>query len=91
MTGAEAGFLIFLAPVFLEAGARKMIEKLASRHRGDVFLDVVLLELPGDFGGARDQLADVVAIGADGLVEVAEDGFERDRRRCLEKRAPAEA
>ena len=42
------------------------------------------LELPGDFCGAWNQSADVVAIGIDGFIEIAEQGIEFDAVGFLE-------
>ncbi len=73
---AEGGRLIALSPVFFVTRARKVIEKLLSRHAGLVLEDIVFLEAPGNARGFGKKLADSVTVGTEHLFFVSKNGFQ---------------
>ena len=75
---AGAGSVVASAVIFFVTGAGKIVEKLLLRHGRNVVMDFVPFEHPGDFRGLGDERADVVAVGIEGAIEIAEDAAERD-------------
>src|SRR5713226_1352774 len=62
---ARRGLAIALAPLVLIVRPREIVEKFSLGDVGNVVLDFVFLERPGDACGLGDEFADVAAVGTE--------------------------
>src|SRR4030095_682162 len=69
----NAGFIIVLSPFLFEASLGQVILKFPQSRSGNIALDFVFLDLPGDPCGLRDERTDAVPVGSDDTAEVDED------------------
>jgi hypothetical protein len=68
--------MILFSPVLLVTRARKIIEKLLSRHAGLILHDLVFLQAPGNARRLGEKLADIVTVRTDYFVLVRKSAFQ---------------
>src|ERR1700676_2120906 len=70
---AKTRFAVIPSPLLFIAGARDIVEKFLARNSGQVLLDIILLEFPGNSCGFGNERADGVPVGVDNARLVLEN------------------